>query len=254
MNKSDKEKLYIELTHLARRARRFLHGDGPRPDRPPLCGPDGPRPDRPSLCGPDGPRPDRPPLCGSDRPRPDRPPHFGPDGSGRESFHGMHGAPGGPDAPLPEFSTELRGGRPRHPHGHRSPVLSRERILTILLDNENAAAENTGEMEEAQAVHTGTPAGLRQKQLTEAMRINASSMSEFIGRLEDDGYVERSVDPSDKRATLISLTEKGRARACELLDERRDKLDLIFSPLTEEEQKELLRLLKKLQHRGEEKK
>lgn len=251
MNKGDKEKLYIELTHFARRARRYLHGEVPRPDRPSHCGPDGLRPDGPPHYGPDGPRPDRPSLFGPDGPRPDRPPHFGPDGSGREIFQEMHVTPGGPDAPLPEFSTELRGGRPRHPHGHRSPVLSRERILTILLNNENAVAENTGEMEKAEAVHTGAAAGLRQKQLTEAMRINASSMSEFIGHLEDDGYVERNVDPSDKRATLISLTEKGRARACELQDERRDKLDLIFSPLTEEEQKELLRLLKKLQHRGE---
>lgn len=226
MNKGDKEKLYIELTHFARRARRYLHGEGPRPDMSPHYGPD--------------------------RSYPDRPPHCGPDGSGREIFQEMHVTPDGPDAPPPEFSPELRGGRPHHHHMHRSPVLSRERILTILLDNENAVAENTGEMEKAEAVHTGAAAGLRQKQLTEAMRINASSMSEFIGHLEDDGYVERNVDPSDKRATLISLTEKGRARACELQDERRDKLDLIFSPLTEKEQKELLRLLKKLQHRGEE--
>ena len=82
------------------------------------------------------------------------------------------------------------------------------------------------------------------------MRINASTMSEFIGHLESDGYVERNIDPSDKRATLITLTEKGRARACELQDERKNKLDQLFSPLTEDEQKELFRLLNKLQRRS----
>jgi DNA-binding MarR family transcriptional regulator len=103
------------------------------------------------------------------------------------------------------------------------------------------------------AAETGTfGTGLRQKQLTELMRINASTMSEFIGHLESDGYVERNVDPSDKRATLITLTEKGRARACELQDERKEKMNQLFSPLTEEERTELFRLLNKLQRRAEE--
>ena len=84
------------------------------------------------------------------------------------------------------------------------------------------------------------------------MRINASTMSEFIGHLESDGYVERNVDPSDKRATLITLTEKGRARACELQDEKKEKMNQLFSPLTEEERTELFRLLNKLQRRAEE--
>ena len=104
-------------------------------------------------------------------------------------------------------------------------MLSRERILTALLRHEE---------------------GLRQKQLTEIMRVNASSMSEFITRLEDGGYILRSVDPSDKRATLITLTEIGRARACELQDERHEKMNYIFRNLTEEEKTELLRLLRKI--------
>ena len=61
------------------------------------------------------------------------------------------------------------------------------------------------------------------------MRINASTMSEFIGHLESDGYVERNIDPSDKRATLITLTEKGRERAFELQDERKEKLNQLLS-------------------------
>ena len=161
-------------------------------------------------------------------------------------------------------------GRPPHrPHGHRSPVLARERILTLLLEHEILQEHeipqehDIHQEEETEAVvpsggkespaETGTVgAGLRQKQLTELLRINASTMSEFIGHLESDGYVERNIDPSDKRATLITLTEKGRARACKLQDERKEKLDQLFSPLTEVERKELFRLLKRLQRRGEE--
>lgn len=151
------------------------------------------------------------------------------------------------------------GGHP-FPHGHRSPVLARERILTVLLEKETGEqAGLAGDLPDCtQKSENHEPelspqvtAGLRQKQLTEAMRINASSMSEFIGHLESDGYVERNVDPSDKRATLITLTEKGRARACELQDERSEKMASLFAPLTEEERRELMRLLKKLQKREE---
>lgn len=170
----------------------------------------------------------------------------------------LHGEGLHPEGPAFPCGPGCPPGRPSHrPHSHRSPVLARERILTLLLENEipkDEGAENSGFPEVMEnTTETGTAgAGLRQKQLTEKMRINASTMSEFIGHLENDGYVERNADPSDKRATLITLTEKGKARACELQDERKDKLNQLFSPLTEDERKDLFRLLNKLQRRGEE--
>lgn len=172
----------------------------------------------------------------------------------RRYLHGEGPHPEGPAFPCEPGCPP--GKPPRRPHGHRSPVLARERILTLLLEHESwqdDTAETVGSTDErasAKKAETVT-AGLRQKQLTEEMRINASTMSEFIGHLETDGYVERNIDPSDKRATLITLTEKGRARASELQDERKEKLDQLFSPLTEDEQKELFRLLNKLQRRAE---
>ena len=218
LNKTNEEKLYTELTHMSRRARRFMQGEGFGPE------------DRPFHCGPGFPHDH--PRRGHSGECPDS---FSEKGQGGR--HHGHGCPqDGPEGPGPERDPA----RPRHPHGHRPPVLSRERILTVLLHHETALEK------EEQAAES---AGLRQKQLTEMIRINASSMSEFIGHLEDDGYVERNVDPTDKRATLITLTEKGRARACELQDERKERLNQLFSPLTEEEQAELLRLLQKLHSR-----
>ena len=89
-------------------------------------------------------------------------------------------------------------------------------------------------------------AGVRQKVLTEELRINPSSVSEMISKLENDGYVKRTVDPTDKRATLISLTELGEARAAELQDEKNEKLDKAFSDLTDDEKEQLIALLEKL--------
>ena len=88
--------------------------------------------------------------------------------------------------------------------------------------------------------------GVRQKTLTEELRINPSSVSELVSKLESDGYVKRTVDPSDKRATLITLTELGEARSAELADERAEKMGKAFAKLTAEEKEQLLALLEKL--------
>jgi len=117
------------------------------------------------------------------------------------------------------------GGSKEHGEAEKSP-LSRERVLVLLLDY---------------------PDGARQKVLAEALEINASSASEMIGKLESDGYVKRCVDPEDKRATLISLTELGQARAYEVQDERQEKFSKLYENLTEEEKEELLRLLEKIE-------
>ena len=122
------------------------------------------------------------------------------------------------------------GHRPMHGHGpghcrKHDRGFGRERVLGVIGSYEN---------------------GVRQKVLTEELRINPSSVSEMISKLENDGYVKRTVDPTDKRATLISLTELGEARAAELQDEKNEKLDKAFGNLTDDEKEQLIALLEKL--------
>ncbi|MBQ1447444.1 MAG: winged helix DNA-binding protein, partial [Solobacterium sp.] len=88
--------------------------------------------------------------------------------------------------------------------------------------------------------------GVHQKELAEEMRINPSSISELIDKLEADRYIERTVDPADKRATIITLTEKGKARAYEVMDERQATAAEVFRNLSEEEKQTLLVLLDKI--------
>ena len=88
--------------------------------------------------------------------------------------------------------------------------------------------------------------GIRQKDLVEELKVNPSSVSEIISKLQAEGYVERTVDPMDKRATLITLTELGRARAYELEDERNERFSSLFSRLTDSEKEQLVELLEKL--------
>jgi len=125
---------------------------------------------------------------------------------------GHKGHPGNPDCP-------------KHGPRGRRPPMSRERILRVLTDYEG---------------------GVRQKALAETLHVGAPAMSEFIDKLEADGYIVREVDPSDKRATLISLTELGKARACEVQDEYDEHLGKLFANLSDEEKDELIKLLDKL--------
>jgi len=156
--------------------------------------------------------------------RPERCPTMGSEGHGpRDHGHGPHGFGRGPEGHGPE----CRGPHGPEGHGPHGPgrAFGRERLLGVIAEHES---------------------GVRQKVLTEELGINPSSVSEFVSRLQNEGYVKRTIDPEDKRATLIVLTELGEARAAELADERQARFARLFSALTDEEKEQLIALLGKL--------
>jgi DNA-binding MarR family transcriptional regulator len=55
------------------------------------------------------------------------------------------------------------------------------------------------------------PDGTRLTELAERARMTKQSVGEVTSDLEQRGYVERVPDPSDGRAKIIRLTERGRA-------------------------------------------
>ena len=64
--------------------------------------------------------------------------------------------------------------------------------------------------------------------------------------MEKKGWVTRTTCPHDKRAYLVGLTEQG----CQVIEHALPlhiaKIEETFSVLTEDEQAELIRLLKKI--------
>jgi DNA-binding MarR family transcriptional regulator len=40
-------------------------------------------------------------------------------------------------------------------------------------------------------------------------QIGKSTMTRLVAKLEDEGYIERRVDPNDGRGFLVSLTDRG---------------------------------------------
>ncbi len=145
--------------------------------------------------------------------KPPFPPGF--EGAGKPpfppGFDGVGKPPFGPHGDCkPPFPPHGFGKGPGGPMG---PGMGRERVLVILSDH---------------------PEGMRQKELAEEAGINASTASEMITKLEDTGYVVRTADETDRRATVLKLTEMGTARAEEIRGEREAFLDEFFSKLTEE--------------------
>lgn len=88
--------------------------------------------------------------------------------------------------------------------------------------------------------------GISQQQLADSLHIRPQSISEAIGILEGRGYIRKEASPSDRRVTLIYITEEGRAHAAILAEERRQHAQQFFSVLTEEEKDSLMKILTKL--------
>jgi DNA-binding MarR family transcriptional regulator len=81
---------------------------------------------------------------------------------------------------------------------------------------------------------------LRMSVLAQYTASSLSRLSNVVSKLEDRGWVRRTVDPADRRAFLAELTDDGWAKvtasAAGHVDEVRR---LIFDPLTKSQQRQL---------------
>jgi DNA-binding MarR family transcriptional regulator len=59
--------------------------------------------------------------------------------------------------------------------------------------------------------HVAERAPLRLSELARCIRLDSSTVSRQVRNLEDLGYLERSGDPHDRRASRLHLTDQGRA-------------------------------------------
>jgi len=93
---------------------------------------------------------------------------------------------------------------------------------------------------------TGPPFKLRPTDLTNAMMLTSSGTTKRLDRLEAAGLIAREPDPADRRGTLISLTEAGRARIDAVTEAHMANEARLLSALSAEEQEQLAGLLRKL--------
>jgi DNA-binding MarR family transcriptional regulator len=87
---------------------------------------------------------------------------------------------------------------------------------------------------------------LRLSELSDHLRIAARSTTEVVDALESRGLVRRRPDPSDRRATLVELTEHGASVLDAIREARGTEAERVFSRLTQADQAHLARILRKL--------
>jgi DNA-binding MarR family transcriptional regulator len=73
--------------------------------------------------------------------------------------------------------------------------------------------------------------------------ITARSVTEAVDALERDGLVRREADPTDRRAVLVSLTERGAHVIDAAAQPRRDAMKLTFGALSPAQRTQLAELL-----------
>lgn len=60
--------------------------------------------------------------------------------------------------------------------------------------------------------------GLTQKQILDRLDVEQATLANTLSRMERDGLIGRTPHPSDRRAQIISLTERGRVLESEAIN------------------------------------
>jgi DNA-binding MarR family transcriptional regulator len=87
-------------------------------------------------------------------------------------------------------------------------------------------------------------APITQVELGRRLRLEKSTVSRLAGQLVARGWVERSKDPTDARATRLSLTSAGRSAASNLAGAREAKFAQLLAKIPDDQRSAVLHALK----------
>ena len=83
----------------------------------------------------------------------------------------------------------------------------------------------------------------RMTELADRLGIVPRSLTTVIDALEEAGLVRREIDPTNRRAILLHLTERGTAVRDDLREARRRAAEDLFAPLSAQDRQTLAKLL-----------
>lgn len=94
------------------------------------------------------------------------------------------------------------------------------------------------------ALHFGGPQIM--SSLSEELCVTRRNVTALVDALEEEGLVRRASHPTDRRATIIELTREGAEKAESTHEVYRQLVSELFETLSDEDQDELLRVMKLL--------
>ena len=74
---------------------------------------------------------------------------------------------------------------------------------------------------------------LTQRELSQALQCTPRNVTGLVDALEADGFVRRGAHPTDRRATLVELTEQGQTAAAAMDAGHQQFAALLFADLTD---------------------
>lgn len=83
-------------------------------------------------------------------------------------------------------------------------------------------------------------------ELSRRLCVDGATVTRLVKHLEADAALNRRLDPTDNRFTLVSLTESGKQTAIELHEARRQFQRRLLTGVNREEQKTVIRVLEQV--------
>lgn len=117
----------------------------------------------------------------------------------------------------------------------RIDALNRVLELVVLLDHDmtRSLANDGLTTSRAHALMEIVSRGpCTQRALADALEVSARNVTGLVDGLVETGFVTREPHPTDRRATLVTLTAKGKRIATKLLREQDEFADLLFADLS----------------------
>ena len=79
--------------------------------------------------------------------------------------------------------------------------------------------------------------------ISDELGVTRRNVTALVDALEEEGLVRRKPHPTDRRATVIEMTEQGAQTMDRMYDEHRAEVAGLFGDLSERDRRELVRLL-----------
>lgn len=83
-------------------------------------------------------------------------------------------------------------------------------------------------------------------ELSERINVTSARIASILNSLENKKYIQRNVNDTDKRKILVTVTEEGKANVEEAKNKLINKISSVFEQLGEEDTKEYIRLVSKI--------
>ncbi|HET6502261.1 MAG TPA: MarR family transcriptional regulator [Amycolatopsis sp.] len=93
---------------------------------------------------------------------------------------------------------------------------------------------------------SGPPYALIPSELSELLMMSRAGMTNRLDRLEDAGFIDRALDPRDRRSFRVTLTARGKRTIDATLTDHAETLTRLASSLGKEDTATLTRLLRTL--------